>query len=461
MELSETAERAAAAAAAVADAAWDAEPRAGVQVTCPLPGTPSWILRARVRSGHKKGLRINSNASADFLSKHFRRAPCVPFDRGDVDGRPGVYATEEDALKDAVRFRLWVEVGCVDVEKLLEEMAMNHAAAHAAFVNQTKRVATWATRVVKHHTREVKKAEAKKRKRQTESRLRYQEAYNDFKEQEGALSGGEEVLKNTRYEVVLAPTDAGAKGNKGVHVSVEFAALRERLRTQLLVKVQAVRVYFGRLAAHAARKMDEGAETVGTSEYSYDDAGDGVYESPSHAIAREVGEELKTCCGRTLRAWAREWMNDGAFKVDMRGASSEEHLLDEEDVRLRFVACLRERSKRWGAGGLTIDHFQHDVNTMILPALLQEDLPHVHELINTLNKDVDDNPYISRTTAYLWMLRCGARRSKGGKGYYTDLHERDDVKAYRVEYLHANRELGWRTAMWIQLTLEEYEREVT
>ena len=27
-------------------------------------------------------------------------------------------------------------------------MAKNHAAAHAAFVNQTKRVATWATRVV-------------------------------------------------------------------------------------------------------------------------------------------------------------------------------------------------------------------------------------------------------------------------------------------------------------------------
>ena len=143
----------------------------------------------------------------------------------------------------------------------------------------------------------VKKAEAKKRKRQTESRLRYQEAYNDFKEQEGALSAGQDVLKNTRYEVVLAPTDAEAKGNKGVHVFVEFSKLRKRLRTQLHRKVEAVRIYFGRLAAHAARKMEEGAETVGTSEYSYDDAHDGVYESPSHAIARGLGKSSVAAAG--------------------------------------------------------------------------------------------------------------------------------------------------------------------
>jgi len=83
-------------------------------------------------------------------------------------------------------------------------------------------------------------------------------------------------------------------------------------------------------------------------------------------------------------------------------------------------------------------------------------------LVNTrLKKDDDGDPWISPSTAYAWMLRCGAKRSKGGKGYYTDLHERDDVKAYRVVYLHANWELNWRTAIWIQLTQEEYEREVT
>jgi hypothetical protein len=229
MLLSELAEMA---AALVLNETWARDPGAGVSATCPNPSAsnPFWILKMK----KARKMQVNSNAGATFFSRHFRGAnavpPRVPFDRGNVPDRPGVYATEEDALKDAVRFRLWVEVGFEDVKKVLEEMAKNHAAAHAAFVNQTKRVATWATRVVKNHTREVKKVESKKRKRQSESRLRYQEAYNNFKEQEGALSGGEDVLRNTRYEVVLAPTDAGAKGNKGVHVSEEFANLRERFR---------------------------------------------------------------------------------------------------------------------------------------------------------------------------------------------------------------------------------------
>lgn len=65
-----------------------------------------------------------------------------------------------------------------------------------------------------------------------------------------------------------------------------------------------------------------------------------------------------------------------------------------------------------------------------------------------------------RARAFRGLLRCGARRREHRPGYYTNLHERDDFKAYRLEYLHANRELGWRTAMWVQLTVDEYRGKV-
>jgi hypothetical protein len=45
-----------------------------------------------------------------------------------------VYATELDAVKDAVRFRLWAELGCVDLKAGLGVMKLNHTDAHAAFV---------------------------------------------------------------------------------------------------------------------------------------------------------------------------------------------------------------------------------------------------------------------------------------------------------------------------------------
>lgn len=72
--------------------------------------------------------------------------------------------------------------------------------------------------------------EENKEKRKTATLLRYQDMYNEFSEHEGALSGGVDALRNTRYDVVLAPTDAKAKGNKGVYVSRESKDLRERLR---------------------------------------------------------------------------------------------------------------------------------------------------------------------------------------------------------------------------------------
>lgn len=113
MHLSELANMA---ADLVVNPSWQHDPRAGVTATCPYTNDPFWILKAR-----KGQLQVNRNAGAAFFSRHFRGAnavpPRVPFDKGSNGDSPGTYATEEDAWKDAVRFRLWVELGCVDVKK--------------------------------------------------------------------------------------------------------------------------------------------------------------------------------------------------------------------------------------------------------------------------------------------------------------------------------------------------------
>jgi len=53
-------------------------------------------------------------------------------------------------------------------EKIMKEIASQHADARAAFVNQTKWQAMWVTHLEKSDTWEAKKVEGKKRKRLSE-----------------------------------------------------------------------------------------------------------------------------------------------------------------------------------------------------------------------------------------------------------------------------------------------------
>ena len=68
-------------------------------------------------------------------------------------------------------------------------------------------------------------------------------------------------------------------------------------------------------------------------------------------------------------------------------------------------------------------------------------------------KPQEDGSYkICRDTARVWMKRAGALRGWYKPGYYTDVHEREDVILDRIEYLKLNRHLAWRTALWVVMT---------
>ena len=75
------------------------------------------------------------------------------------------------------------------------------------------------------------------------------------------------------------------------------------------------------------------------------------------------------------------------------------------------------------------------VNTKLLPALARKD-GYRDLLDRTLSKGEDKGAYsIWRTTAHVWMRRCGAKCEWHKQGAYTDAHEDEVTQDFRKEYL--------------------------
>ena len=411
-----------------------------------------------------KSVRVRSN-QAESPHPSVQEFHGYPF--GSVS--PGVYATSEHALVDACVFRLWVELGFADIRSVMGEMKNNHPREHAKLENARKMM----TQRQKRESEAAMKAEkaAIRKRKHLESvtipRLTEQEA--TFRALFDELSDGVKTLSATTYEQVLNPADPEADGKSGVVVSVQYDSLKERHRNHLQTKAVGCRLYFLHLANRAKDLLESATAALDAEEsveedVRFEDGDEGDtrshYVSPAHRIAEEVAFSLgDQYCGKTLRGWATEFQRQGSFSLDGRGTHRGEHLLDDEDVFLRVRAWLREKAKVRGYGTLSVDLFQAEVNINLIPDLLADD--RFKELINrTLRRDDDDDAprTISRETARRWMERCGAVYETRRAGYYTDLHEREDVVKMRLEYLHVNRELGWRTATWFQLEIDAYIR---
>ena len=102
-----------------------------------------------------------------------------------------------------------------------------------------------------------------------------------------------------------------------------------------------------------------------------------------------------------------------------------------------------EKAGLKGVEVLSVDVFHKYINETLLPDLLKVER-HRELIEQTLVANEDKSYTIGATTAHNWMLRAGASREWYRQGYYTDVHEREDVIAMRIEYLKMNRELGWR-----------------
>ena len=428
-------------------------------------GSAHAILRMSVKFSRRQ-IRVNSNTMTPIRLKGKRY---IRYPYGNVI--PGTYETSEDALEHAVLFCLWVDLGFADMDAVRELLAQDHPAAHKRLRSMMRDTQRRMHREAQSAKKAAKKAARKRRRSQLESIPRLQDLAVMFRNLSEELSDGVGVLSATTYAQELDPADPDADGKVGCVVPVEFEFLKERYRHDLLMKAQACRLYFRRLAERAEANAARERAASGMNPVNSDDEEllesdeeeereEVQYQSPAHMIADAVADDLGAqFCGRTLRGWASEFRRRGTFSLDGRGKHRGEHLLDDEDVFQRVRTWLREKAQVRGDGTLSVDLFWAEVNSRLLPELAADD--NFKDLIKrTLRRNDDDDspPQISRETARRWMLRCGAVYTRRKAGYYTDLHEREDVVQMRLDYLHVNRDLGWRTALWVQLEIGVYAR---
>lgn len=273
----------------------------------------------------------------------------------------------------------------------------------------------------------------------------------------------------------------------------------ERMQRVLQLQAFACAEYFKRLQernqekakrfrerAEALRALvaNEDDDTDGDGDGADDDAEDAAAEmdalvhaanSPDptegvgvHDIADDVAR-IFFKSGRTLRAWAKEFMTNETFALDLRGTACGEHLLEDEDVKRKVKNFMSKLAETQGARGLTVYKFWRHVNDTLLPELVakrdaQGRQTYVGLLDRTLKNEETGAYSICTTTAHAWMKRCGAKREWHKQGAYTDVHEDGETKKFRKEYLVTNQKLQLREPTWVRMekaTFEAYKAACT
>ena len=130
---------------------------------------------------------------------------------------------------------------------------------------------------------------------------------------------------------------------------------------------------------------------------------------------------------KTVRKYRKEFFeNRGKFKDEARGKYKRFCLFNDESLRLQASMWVREHAVKKGAPNMVARSFCQWVNNELLPS---SDLP----------------PNLPRSIAVItttrWLCRLGFRPTSHKKGTYVDGHEREDVVAYRKEFLDEMKSL--------------------
>ncbi len=143
---------------------------------------------------------------------------------------------------------------------------------------------------------------------------------------------------------------------------------------------------------------------------------------------------------RCVRSWAKAFIEYGDVLESnhgkhLRGSS----ILDDEDVQLKVTSYLQQHKF-----DTTVHNFCDYISNEILPSVGIEEKTKIRYLfyniciyglfyfINILLKIFT---FYSKSTAIRWLKKMGFVFSQYTKGMYIDGHERDDVIAYRKEFL--------------------------
>jgi hypothetical protein len=140
---------------------------------------------------------------------------------------------------------------------------------------------------------------------------------------------------------------------------------------------------------------------------------------------------------RCVRSWAKEYIEYGDVPHSNRGKHlRESSILDDEDVQLKVASYLQQHKF-----DTTVHSFCDYIANEVLPSVGIEKRTKIRYLfyyiyIFLFNIYFIKNLYIySKSTAIRWLKKMGFIFSQYTKGMYIDGHERDDVVAYRKNFL--------------------------
>lgn len=138
--------------------------------------------------------------------------------------------------------------------------------------------------------------------------------------------------------------------------------------------------------------------------------------------------DLLSSSERTVRAWKHQFVTNGGTFPEAAETRGRKHAAfrDDEELCRRARQWVREHSHVKGQPNMRIPDFCNWVNSDLLPS--------VH-LVPGFPRQ------ISQSTARTWLEELGFQFLDYSKGTYVDGHERDDVVAYRKDYLAELRQL--------------------
>ena len=453
-----------------------------------------------------KKVVVNSNSSLGATLKLFtgpnskaKRERAYPYVGScNKAGLPGVYESDTDARRDLPRFRLWLELLCPHMDTMLAMLKRTHRAEYKLY----QAVVDKQRHDVQREEEEARKLRAKQHVdglRRRKVRLpRLQELEKEYDELFNELDKGMAQMQQARGE---------DRDDMWVDVP-EDTERRHRLQERLFQQAQSCRLFYKRLLVRTRAKIrdlqrregvveDAGAEPDDAEAGANGDVGDdGVRRSKRtrvtetaeeeneqeteadydinmdtletdalkhtgvHAIADGVMDDLGWAqghgsSGRTLRRWAAEFAAYRFFTLDDRGVNGPEHILEDEDIKRYVREFLHAEAKKRGRDALSVDSFHRFCNDHLLSYLVAH--PKVGDFVKSKFPEGEGgHRRVSRRTAHAWMKKCGAKRVWHKPSFYTDMHERDDVKAYRREYLARSAELDLRTPVWLTFEIDQY-----
>jgi hypothetical protein len=149
--------------------------------------------------------------------------------------------------------------------------------------------------------------------------------------------------------------------------------------------------------------------------------------------------------GRYIREVLHPQWRDGAgeFKRDGRGSHVPDYILNDEDLKNKFLHYLLKTNKKH----LTVDIATDWVNS-------EEFLGNEKEKKVLAAYGVSFP--VGRSIVHGWMLKVGGTVETVGQSYYTDRHNDPDVTEFKKKYTATMEQLEERCALWVQLTEQQY-----